>query len=151
MSVLELDSGYMAKYGLSPRELPRAGLSGTPLDSGHISPYIPPLVLIRIQYGGGSYPVILGLVTCSPPHMGAMLGTSVIGSHHQPSSSPTVWKVHIRAKLGHTGLYLTAWNYGETSRLASVEVRTRVDLSLPPICPKCLFYSILIKISCHYV
>ena len=40
----------MAKYGLKPREFPRAVPSGTPLGSGHISPYIPHLVLIQIQY-----------------------------------------------------------------------------------------------------
>ena len=51
MSVLGLDSGYTAKYGLNPREFPRAAPPGTPLGSGHISPYIPPLLLIRIQYG----------------------------------------------------------------------------------------------------
>ena len=50
MSVLGLDSGYTAKYGLNPREFPRAAPSGTPLGSSHISPYIPPLLLIRIQY-----------------------------------------------------------------------------------------------------
>ena len=50
MSVLGLDSGYTVKYGLSPREFPRASPSGTPLGSGHILPYIPRLVLIRIQY-----------------------------------------------------------------------------------------------------
>ena len=50
MSVLGLDSGYTAKYGLNPREFPRAAPSGTPLGSGHISPYIPRLLLIRIQY-----------------------------------------------------------------------------------------------------
>ena len=50
MSVLGLSSGYAAKYGLNHREFPRAAPSGTPLGSGHISPYIPRLVLIRIQY-----------------------------------------------------------------------------------------------------
>ena len=51
MSVLGTrDSGYTAKYGLNPREFPRAVPSGTPLGSGHISPYIPRLLLIRIQY-----------------------------------------------------------------------------------------------------
>ena len=50
MSVLGLDSGYTAKYVLSPREFPRAAPSGTPLGSGHILPYIPSGVLIRIQY-----------------------------------------------------------------------------------------------------
>ena len=37
---LGLDSGYTMKYGLSPR--------GCILGSGHISTYIPPLVLIRV-------------------------------------------------------------------------------------------------------
>ena len=45
MSVLGLKSGYTAKYDLSPEGLP----SGNPSGSGHIFPYIPPLVLIRIQ------------------------------------------------------------------------------------------------------
>ena len=49
MSVLGLESGYTMKHGLSPREFPRAAPSGTPLGSGHISSYIPPLILIRIQ------------------------------------------------------------------------------------------------------
>ena len=40
MSVLGLKSGYTVKYGLSPRD---------PLGSGHTLPYIPSLVLIRIQ------------------------------------------------------------------------------------------------------
>ena len=40
----------MAKYGLSPQEFPRAAPFGTPLGSGHILPYIPPLLLIWIQY-----------------------------------------------------------------------------------------------------
>ena len=52
MSVLGLDSGYTAKHGLNPREFPRAAPSGTPLGSGHISPYIPRLLLIRIQNVG---------------------------------------------------------------------------------------------------
>ena len=50
MSVLGLYSVYKAKYGLNPREFPRAVPPGTPLGSGHISPYIPPLLLIQIQY-----------------------------------------------------------------------------------------------------
>ena len=50
MSILGLNSGYTAKYGLNPREFPRAAPSGTPLGSGHISSYIPLLVLIRIPY-----------------------------------------------------------------------------------------------------
>ena len=50
MSALGLDLGYMAKYGLSPWEFPQTAPLGTPLGLGHISPYIPRLVLIRIQY-----------------------------------------------------------------------------------------------------
>ena len=49
MSVLGLDSVYTAKYGLNPWEFPQAVPSGTPLGSGLILPYIPRLVLIRIQ------------------------------------------------------------------------------------------------------
>ena len=37
MSVLGLNSGYTAKYGLSPREFPRVQPEGTPEGSGHIS------------------------------------------------------------------------------------------------------------------
>ena len=43
-------SGYTVKYSLSPREIPRAPPSGIPSCSGYISPYIPPLVIIQIQY-----------------------------------------------------------------------------------------------------
>ena len=50
MSVLWLKSGYTVKYSLSPREIPRAPPSGFPVCSGYISPYIPPLYIIRIQY-----------------------------------------------------------------------------------------------------
>ena len=50
VSVLEGDEGYTAKYGVNPQEFPWAAPSGTPLGSSHISPYIPPLLLIRIQY-----------------------------------------------------------------------------------------------------
>ena len=38
------------KYSLTPREIPRTPPSGFPLCSGYISPYIPPLVIIQIQY-----------------------------------------------------------------------------------------------------
>ena len=50
MSVLWLKSGYTVKYSLSPQEIPRAPPSGFPSCSGYISPYIPPLVIIQIQY-----------------------------------------------------------------------------------------------------
>ena len=50
MSVLGLKSGYTLKYGLSPRDCPQAVPLGNPSGSGHILPYILPLVLIRIQY-----------------------------------------------------------------------------------------------------
>ena len=50
MSVLGLKSGYTVKYGLNPQDFPLAAPSGNPLGSGHILPYIPALVLIRIQY-----------------------------------------------------------------------------------------------------
>ena len=49
MSVLGLKAGYTLKYGLSPRDCTRAPPSGNSLGSGHILPYFPPLVLIRIQ------------------------------------------------------------------------------------------------------
>ena len=39
-------------YSLSPREIPWAQPSGFPSCSGYISPYIPPLVIIQIQYKG---------------------------------------------------------------------------------------------------
>ena len=38
------------KQSLSPREIPRPPPSGFPSCSGYISPYIPPLVIIQIQY-----------------------------------------------------------------------------------------------------
>ena len=50
MSVLWLKSGYTVKYSLSPQEIPWAPPSGFPSCSGYISPYIPPLVIIQIQY-----------------------------------------------------------------------------------------------------
>ena len=50
MSVLGLTSGYTVQYGLSPQDFPQAAPSGNPWGSGHISSYIPHLVLIRIQY-----------------------------------------------------------------------------------------------------
>ena len=50
VSVLGRDEGYTAKYGLNPREFPRAQPEGTPEGSGHISPYIPSQVLIRTFY-----------------------------------------------------------------------------------------------------
>ena len=50
MSVLGLDSGYTVKYPLRLQEFPRASPSGTPSGGGvYIWPYIPPLVLIRIE------------------------------------------------------------------------------------------------------
>ena len=49
MSVLGLDSGYTAKYGLSPREIRRAAPSGFPSGSGDISSYTPPLVTIQLH------------------------------------------------------------------------------------------------------
>ena len=71
MSALGLDSGYTPKYGLSPREFPQAAPSVTPLGSGHISPYIPRLVLIRIQ--------------CIPT---STLDYSQHGEHLSPQTSP---------------------------------------------------------------
>ena len=50
MSALLLKSGYTVKYSLSPREIHRAPPSGFPSCSGYISPYIPHLVMIQIQY-----------------------------------------------------------------------------------------------------
>ena len=38
------------KYSLRPREIPQAPPSGFPLCSCSVSPYIPPLVIIQIQY-----------------------------------------------------------------------------------------------------
>ena len=38
------------KYSLSPREVPQAPPLGFPSCSGYFSPYIPPLVIIQIQY-----------------------------------------------------------------------------------------------------
>ena len=53
MSVFGLESGYTEKYGQSPRKFPRAapstGVQLASLGSGHVSPNIPCLVLIRIQ------------------------------------------------------------------------------------------------------
>ena len=49
MSILGLKSGYTVKYGLSPQDFPQAAPSGNSLGSGHILPYIPPLVLLQIQ------------------------------------------------------------------------------------------------------
>ena len=50
MSVLWLKSGYTVKYSLSPQEIPWATPSGFPSCSGYISPYIPPLIIIQIQW-----------------------------------------------------------------------------------------------------
>ena len=50
MSVLWLKSGYTVKYSLSPRKIPRSPLSGFPMCSGYISLFIPPLIILQIQY-----------------------------------------------------------------------------------------------------
>ena len=50
MSVLWLKSRNTVKHSLSPWEFPRAPPSGFPSCTGYISPYIPPLVIIQIQY-----------------------------------------------------------------------------------------------------
>ena len=50
VSVLGGEEGYTAKYGLNPREFPRAQPEGPPEGSGHILPYIPSRVLIRTLY-----------------------------------------------------------------------------------------------------
>ena len=50
MSALGLKSEYTVKYGLFPPNFPWTLPSGNPLGSGHILLYIPPLVLIGIQY-----------------------------------------------------------------------------------------------------
>ena len=47
VSVLGREEGYMVKYGLSPRNCPRAQPKGNPKGSGLILPYIPTWVLIR--------------------------------------------------------------------------------------------------------
>ena len=44
------DVGYTVKYSLSPQEIPRAPPSVFPACSGYISWYIPPLVIIQIQF-----------------------------------------------------------------------------------------------------
>ena len=50
MSVFWLKSESTVKFSLSLWEITRALPSGFPLCSGYISPYIPPLVIIQIQY-----------------------------------------------------------------------------------------------------
>ena len=46
MSVLGLKSVYTVKYGLSPWDFSQAVPSGNPSGSGHILPYIPPLLMV---------------------------------------------------------------------------------------------------------
>ena len=50
MSVSGLKLGFTVKYGKSPQDCPRAVPLGNPSGPGQILPYIPPLVLLRIQY-----------------------------------------------------------------------------------------------------
>ena len=47
VSILWQEEGYTVKYGLSPKEIPRANPKGFPEGSGYISPYIPTRVTIQ--------------------------------------------------------------------------------------------------------
>ena len=62
MSVLWFEPGCTVKYSLSTHEIPHALPSGFPLSPGFISPYIPPLVIIQIQYWWN-----LSIQVCSQP------------------------------------------------------------------------------------
>ena len=57
------------KYSLSTKEIPRAESKGFSEGSGYISLYIPPLVIIQIQYlyGSGRCPFTKVELPCSRP------------------------------------------------------------------------------------
>ena len=60
------------KYSLSTREIQRAEPKGFPEGSGYISPYIPPLIIIHIQYAVWSSKKQYGAVRSSTEHYGAV-------------------------------------------------------------------------------